>query len=281
MGRYYWKHFAAAIAALSAAATLLSVLFKVDCIKAHWGYGILGAAIVLGGSFAYAWWQTRSKKKITLDLSAELKLTVCEGDLFEQKGIICIPFNEYFDTHVGNGVVDEDSIHGMFINRFFKDRIQDLEQKIRPLLPSEGVVEQTRRFDYCPNKKYPLGTCINIREGENTYVLFALTHFDDNDKANVSRTEYTEVVGRLMEYLDGMAGGKPVYMPLFGTHLSRLRRTPQRILLHLADTIDFNDSCSIPGGANIIVKSLNEVNVNLTTLEYIVKKGISVDEKDE
>lgn len=281
MKRYYLKHFAAAIAALSAAATLVSVLFKVDCIKDNWVYGVIGASVVVAGSVAYACWQTRSKKIIVLDLSSELKLTICEGDLFDKKGIICIPFNEYFDTHVGHGVVDEDSIHGQFINKFFKDRIDELEQKIRPLLPNEGIEEHSRRFDYCPKIKYPLGTCIDIREGENTYVLFSLTHFDDNDKANMSRTEYTEVVGKLMEHLDSMTGGKPVFMPLFGTNLSRLRRTPQRILLHLVDTLDFNDSCSIPGGANIIVKSLSDVNVNLTTLEYIVKKGISGDEKDE
>lgn len=275
MARLYWKHFAVAIAALSAAATLLTALFKLDCIKDNWILGTVGSVIVLGISIWYACWQIRSKKRIVLDLSSELKLTISEGDLFQQKGVICIPFNEYFDTHVGDGVVNEKSIHGLFIDKYFKDRIPELEDKIRNKLANIKYEEHPRRLNYCPNKKYALGTCINLREGENTYVLFALTHFNDSDKANVSRAEYTEVVWKLMDHLSNMVEGRPVFMPLFGTGLSRMRRTPQRILLHLVDTLDFNDSCTIPGGVNIIIKSLDEVNVNLTTLEYVVKHGIS------
>lgn len=279
MSRYYFKQFATAIAALSAAATLVTALFNCDWVKDVWYYGLIGAAVVLGGSFAYACWQTRSKREVSLDLSSELKLTIREGDLFQQKGIICIPFNEYFDTHVGDGVVGEKTLHGIFINRFFKDRIPELESKIRSKLPQDGYKEHQRRLEGCPNKQYELGTCIDLREGENTYVLFALTHFDDNDKANVSRAEYAVVVDKLMQHVSNLAEGKPVFMPLFGTGLSRMRRTSQRILFHLVDTLDFNDACTIPGGVNIIIKSLKDVNVNLTSLEYVVKHGITENEQ--
>lgn len=276
--RFFWKHYMTAIAALSAAATLLTALFKLEEIKDCLWCGCIGAGIVILGSFFYAYWQMLSKKKITLDLSSELKLTISEGDLFQQKGVICIPFNEYFDTHVGDGVIDEGTIHGMFINRYFKDRVPELDGKIREKLSQFSCGEHKRRLDYCPNKKYDLGTCIDIRDGENTYVLFALTHFDDNDKANVGRAEYTEVIWKLMKHLTNIVEGRPVYMPLFGAGLSRLRRTPQRTLLHLVDTIDFDDTCTIPGGLNIVIKSLKDLNVNLTTLEYIVKRGITENE---
>lgn len=279
MSRLYWKHFSVAIAALSAAATLVTVLFKLEYIKQNWIFGAIGSVIVLGISIWYACWQTWSKKTVVLDLSSELKLTISEGDLFEQKGVICIPVNEYFDTHVGDGVIDEDSVHGIFINRFFKDRIPELEEKIRTRLPASNFEVHKRRLADCPQKKYELGTCVDFREGENTYVLFALTHFDDNDKANVGRAEYSKVVGKLMCHLNNMVEGRPVYMPLFGTKLSRMRRTPQRILLHLVDTIDFDDVCTIAGGMNIVIKSLKDVNVNLTTLEYIVKNGITKNEQ--
>lgn len=275
MARDFVKHFAAAIAALSAAATLLTALFKFDCLKENWFYGVVGAVVVIAVSIMYAWWQTKSKKSITLDLASELKLNISEGDLFEKKGVICIPVNEYFDTHVGDGVVDGESIHGQFINKYFKDRIEDLEAKLRSKLPHNDNADHERRIQGCPTKRYPLGTCVDIREGENTYVLFALTNFDDNDKANVGRLDYTVVVCKLMEHLNTMVEGRPVYMPLFGTRLSRMRRTAQRILLHLVDSLDFNDSCTIPGGVNIVIKSLDKLNVNLTTLEYVVKHGIS------
>ncbi len=282
MNRLYWKHFVSAIAAISAAATLLTALFSgMDGIKKCWLYGAIGTVVVLGVSFLYACWQTRSKKTIVLDLSSELKLSISEGDLFQQKGVICVPFNEYFDTHVGDGVIDAKSTHGLFIEKYFKDRIPELEDKIRQKLAGIKCENHPRRLGDCPNNKYELGTCIDIREGENTYVLFALTHFNDNDKANVSRAEYTKVVWKLMAHLSNMVEGRSVFMPLFGTGFSRMRRTPQRILLQLVDTLDFNDSCTIPGGINIIIESLDKVNVNLTTLEYVVKHGISENNEDE
>ena len=90
----------------------------------------------------------------------------------------------------------------------------------------------------------------------------------------MSRLEYAEVVRKLMDHLSLIAEGRPVYMPLFGTGLARLKRTPERILYHLVDTLDFDDTSSIPGGLNIIIKSLDKLNVNLTVFEQILKSGI-------
>lgn len=279
MKRYFWKHFAAAIAALSATATLLTVLFDFEWLKDCWICGALGSVLVMVGSFAYAFWQTRSKKSIDLELHSELKLTISEGDLFKKTGVICIPVNEYFDTHVGDGVIAEVSIHGKFIQRFFKnnERIQELEGKIKNKLSGISFQVHQRRLPCCPQNKYELGTCIDINEGENTYVLFAFTHFDDNDTAFISREEYSVVVRKLMQHLSKMVEGRSVYMPLFGVGLSRMRRTPQRVLLHLVDALDFSDSYAILGGLNIVVESLRKANVNLTTLEYIIMHGISKD----
>ena len=279
MSKQYWKHFAAAIAALSAAATLLTVLFNFEWLKNCWLFGAIGTAFVLVGSHFYAKWQVRTKKQIDLTLSNEQKLTICEGNLFVQKGIICIPFNEYFDTHVGDGVVRKDSIHGQFINNCYENRVEELDDLIRKALSPFEYKENKRRLNDCPTRKYPLGTCVDIIDKENTYVLFALTHFDDNDKANLKRVEYTEVTHKLMDHLAEIAENRPVFMPLYGTGLSRLQRTPQRILIHLLDTIDFCDKWSIPGGINIFIKSLDSIAVDLNTVESVVKKGIT--EKEE
>lgn len=272
--KLFWRHFAVAIAALSATATLLTVLFDLDWIKDNWICGVVGAVVVLVGSLFYAIWQIKSKKEINLNLSSELKLTISEGDIFSKKGVICIPVNEFFDTHVGDGVISERSLHGRFINKFFKDRISELDSKINDQLKGTEYETLERRLAYCPNKRYPLGTCVDVRDGENLYVLFALTHFDNGDKAFVSREEYSDVLKNLVRHLERIAEDRPVYMPLFGTGLSRMHRTPQRILLHLVDILDFNDSSSILGGIHVLIKSLSKLDINLTTIEYIVNKGI-------
>ena len=279
MSQLYFKHFIAALAAFSAIGTLVTVFFKFEWIKDRLYWGFLGLAIVIVFSLLYGWFQIRSKKKIVLKLSPKLKLTISEGDLFKQKGVICIPFNEYFDTHVGDGVVGENTLHGLFINQYFKDRIPELNGKISSGLNKIRFIdEHTRRINGCPTKRYPLGTCIDIRDGENIYVLFALTHFDDNDKAFVSRLEYTRVVNDLMKHLTATVEDRPVYMPVLGSGLSRLGRTPQRILYHLVGTLDFDDTCTITGGLNILIKSLKKENINLTSLEYTINNGIKKDE---
>ncbi|MBQ9254216.1 MAG: hypothetical protein IJ180_05515 [Bacteroidales bacterium] len=274
MKKQWLKHFAAVIAALSATATLLTASFNLDCVKECWLYSLIVVVFVLATSIIYASWQIRSKKEILLNLSSEFKVIVKEGDLFAEKGVICIPFNEYFDTHVGDGVVGKETLHGIFINKYFSDRIDELREKIENALAGKQSTEHARRVEGCPTKQYPLGTCISIRDGENTYVLFALTHFDGNDKVNVGRSEFTAVIGKLTKYLSETVENRPVFLPLFGTGLSRINRTPQRILLHIIDTIDFDDTCIIPGGINIIIKSLEKMDVNLNTVEYVVKQGI-------
>lgn len=276
MRKQYWKHFAAAIAALSAAATLLTVLFDFEWLKCRWVYGTIGAALVIIGSHLYAKWQIRTKKSISLTLSSQLRLTISEGDLFDHKGVICIPFNEYFDTHVGDGVVGERTLHGIFINKFFNNNIEVLNNTIREALRSETPArkETQRRVNGCPINKYELGTCVDVQIEGNTFVLFALTHFDENDVAGLSRTEFGMVIKKLMDHLSIVSESKTVYMPLFGTGLARMHRTHQRILTHLVDLLDFNDKCSIPGGIHIVIKSLDDTEVNLSALEEIIKKGI-------
>lgn len=60
--------------------------------------------------------QTSSKTKVTINVQPQLKLTIKQGDLFVCNGVVLISVNECFDTHVGDGVINENSIHGLFIN---------------------------------------------------------------------------------------------------------------------------------------------------------------------
>lgn len=270
----FGKHFVAAIAAFSSGATLLTILFNVEWLQDKWYYGVLGMIFIILFSLCYAYWQTKSKVEIILELSSKLKLTISEGDIFNKKGVICIPFNEYFDTHVGDGVVGENTIHGLFINKYFRDRIPELEEKISKGLENIKCEQTVRRYKGCPTEKYPLGTTVDIRDGENLYVLFALTHFDENDKAYISRNEYVNVITKLMDHLSEVVEERSVYMPLIGAGLSRLQRTPQRILYQIISILDFDNSITVPGGVNVVIKSLKKENINLTLLEHIVKNGI-------
>lgn len=264
MSRKFWKHFMSAIAAVSAFATILSVLFPIkisQCIA----IGI--ALVIVVTSLVYAMVQTSSKTKVTINVQPQLKLTIKQGDLFVCNGVVLIPVNEYFDTHVGDGVINENSIHGLFINKIFKGREDELDDKIEEALKSYEPLEEKERA--WKKRKYKLGTCAKIEENGNIYILFAFTHFDNNNTANIERYEYANVVNDVLKRVAGICENRPVYMPLFRTGLSRINLPAQQVLHYLTDTILFTPPLTILGGLNIVIKSLEDSGVNLNRIEDI------------
>lgn len=272
------SHCVTAVAALSSVATLITFTsgWTANDNSAPWLPYVLGAVVVLL-SVAYAVFQTWQKKKLQLSVSADLKLTLQQADLFAQKGIIVIGFNEYFDTHVGDGVVSSSTIHGKFINRYFKDRLDELNAKIDDSLKRQGIEGNpncVRRNQYGRTTKYPLGTCACVRDGENTYVLVALTHFNEKDVANIDRHEYYDVMCKLMRFIGGICESKEVHMPILGTGLARMNRTNKRILHYMIDTLDFIHPCLIPGGLFIDIYSLSDSEISLNEIEEVFNNGI-------
>lgn len=212
--------------------------------------------------FFYAQYMAQKKREICLELNPDLKVHIEFGDLFNHKGIIVIPVNEYFDTIVDDQIIAHKSIHGKFIDTYFKDRISELDNKIQQALSSikENEINSTRIRG--KQNKYPLGTCISIHDGENIYVLFAFTHFNEENNAYIDTKEVNNAIVKLMLYLDKISNGNSVYLPVFGTGLSRLRKRPQRMLLYILECIDFMEKITLNGGLNIICFSSKDYNLN-------------------
>ena len=215
--------------------------------------------------------KTRKKKKITLNINSSLKLTIQEADIFSQNGIIVIGVNEYFDTHVGDGVISEKSLHGIFINEYYRDHLTDLDKDIKESLEIQKIkpIERdcSRRHRCGKTDKYELGTCALIHDGGKKYVLVALTHFDENDKANMSRDELNFVLGKLMTFLEKNAEAREVHMPILGGGLARLNRSSNRILNFTIDVLDFIHSSQILGGLYIDIISLKSAGIDLNKIE--------------
>ena len=263
-----------ALAATSAIATLVAFAFDV---KFEVCCGIILLLLIGLICYIYAEYQTWQRKSVTIDVEQHLKLTISEGDLFAQEGIILIPVNEYFDVHVGDGIIDPRSIHGIFIRKYFADKEQELNGLIQEYLShycqDKKVEDVEGRSSLCNKGKYQLGTCVDIAIDGKTYVLFALTHFNEKNKASVGRYELHKVIQNMMSHVSEICESRPVSMPLFGTGMSRIQRTPQRILHFIVDCIDFECSDKeIPGGLNIKILSLEDTKVNLNDIANIFEE---------
>ena len=263
-GSDFFKNLMAVLAALSSVVTLVSFS---SC-------NVIPLVGILVVSSIYAVMMSLKKTKINLVFKNLTAVTVEQGDLFQHEGIIVIPVNDFFDTHVGDGVISRNSVHGQFVTKVFKDRTIDLRGRIARALETERPVEEvTRRINGTNTKRYPLGTCVNIYDGGKTYVLFALTTFDEHDTASVAPSEIHGIISKLMTHLLNTAEDNPVYIPVFGTKLSRLGKSPQRMLLYTLETIDFLETPSLPGGLNVICYKGDMTHYNLNMIETYFKNG--------
>ena len=158
------------------------------------------------------------------------------------------------------------SVLGTFIKKYWQDRVDELDRKIETALtgvPSE--FDDNRSVG--KKTKYSLGTCAKIFDGGNTYVLVVTTEKNSNGQSILLKKDYPKVIGELFTYLELIRPARTIYLPMFGTGRGKMKRSLQRILSFLIDTLDFKHSnLSFPYGINIIIKKVYEKDVNLNDL---------------
>lgn len=273
MHKEFLKNFLTAIGTCSAFATLISFVFT--DMDFCWITGVFILLGILIASLWWAWYSSKRKTSITLSFKNETDVRVEFGDLFSKEGIVVIPVNEFFDTEVGSGVISPKSVHGQFILKVFRNRQDELRKRIdSALLNVPDSFQKNRRLSSTPNIAYPLGTCIDIKEGNCTYVLFAFTEFDIHDKASISPRVVSKTIMKLMNHLDEIAEDNPVYMPVFGNKTSRLNKKAQRMLLYVLETIDFGETPRLVGGLNVECYTKEKNHYDLNAIEDYFNNNI-------
>ena len=77
---------------------------------------------------------TKRLRKVQIKIGGS-ELTICNGDIFsfDKNYLKVIGFNSHFDTHVGDGIIDPQSLNGIYLKKFYKTskKINDLNIRIR------------------------------------------------------------------------------------------------------------------------------------------------------
>ena len=260
--RKFFNHFFVAIGAFASVVTMISFFFSIKWNE-HPILTWIVIGIILIVCLCYAIAQVRRQKQIKIRISENFKLTVKEGNLFDQKGVIVIPVNDYFDTHVGDGIIDPKSVHGQFIHNLFRDRIKELDDKISESLQTQNIQgkEVEQRING-KSVKYSLGDCADVMDGGNRYVCVVTTEFDADNIARLTRDKLSTVVYGLFNHIELVAGRDSVNMPVIGAGNARLNRDAERILHYLIDLFDFSLSEKrLLGGVNVIIPSSKTINL--------------------
>lgn len=268
----FWKTYLSTLGSISAIVTLISYVLQLDnpsaLVIVTYFVGVLVLSLVISLKL------TKRKESLSLSLSNSLEIEVKSGDLFDyadKTNYVIIPVNEYFDTKVNTKIVSPSTLHGQFINKYYKCNSPQLHEEIEDYLKKNKVDPlevKSRPNEGGHKKRYPLGTCVPIKIGQVTFVLVALTHFDNDDHAYVELSEFGRCISSVCRFIEKNAGNSPAYMPLMGMGLSRLNQTGQFILKYTLDTIIGVKDLAIPGGLNIIVYPHTAKTLDLNSIQY-------------
>lgn len=261
--KHFFNHFFVAIGACASVLTMISFFFNIVWTNYPcWTWFFIITILLV--CFFYAYTQVYRKKKIIIPITQHFSLTIKEGDLYKQHGIIVIPINNYFDTDVGNNIIKQESVPGQYIISHYQDNVGNLDNKIAQYLNEQGIKgEKVDIPKNGKNIKYPLGTCVDVVEDGNHYVWVVSTEYDENDNLVLSRKDLSIVLYGLFNHLESIQDNKTIYMPVIGAGFTRLDRNPERILHYIIDYFDFSLSDKkFYGNVQIVIRSLEEINLN-------------------
>ena len=219
------------------------------------------------------------KKEIEIDINKRTKLTIKQGNIMWEDGVKVIPVNEYFDTHLGDGIISKNSLHGQLLSQY-DGRITELRQIIDKQLESVEPLPENRirtMVDGLPQKRYPLGTCVRIDDGKLRYLLVATTRFNKYEHVDVSAEEYPEIIRKMFNGIEQLQDGNPVYLPLVGSGISGYDLTNMQIMNVIVQTAEISNKLKVSKGLYLCIYSDEQMqSINLNIIKYLFKRWISL-----
>lgn len=213
-----WKDSAATglviIGLISSVATIIGFSFGNIFSNTNWTtrFGIFisaYAALVVVVSMVKV---LMTKRGITLKIRG-ITVSIKKGNLFEESGWKLISFNEYFDTDVDEITIAKNTLNGAFITNYVSDLAElkkCLSDDKRSPLPGQFIAGKEKY-------KYPLG-CIKIY---HDYMLLSFTHFNDQNEAHLSQTEYEDCLRQMWKEICRTYANKPISISLLGSGITR------------------------------------------------------------
>ncbi len=169
--------------------------------------------IIFGFMFIRA---NRIKEKV-LQINGT-KFVVKFGDLFSERGLKTITFNEYFDTIVDERLISSNTINGKFLN----DKVANIAQLDKEIENNieckKNIISFNKTRIHGKKAKYKLGTALRFSD----YIIVAFSKFDEHDCAYLSLADYLSCLANYWSEVNRIYNGENVVLPLLGTGITRL-----------------------------------------------------------
>ncbi|ALS25374.1 macro domain-containing protein [Paenibacillus naphthalenovorans] len=210
--------FYGALSVISVITSIVFLFIDIDTkYKTAIGLAALSFLIVL---YIGIWVHSNFRQNIKLKINTS-QIEVKFGDIFsEQADLKVIAFNEYFDTLVDDKIIAKSSLNGIFVDKFFKNKVDELDGIISSETQlTEASVGENPSRPSGKKIKYKLGTICVV----NDYLITALTHFDDNNKAYLEINDYINCLLNFWNEVDRVYAGRTVALPVLGSGITRFK----------------------------------------------------------
>lgn len=219
------------------------------------------------------WILIKTKQKVTLKINNRTRLSIFYGDLFKERHIRVIPVNEYFDTHLDDGIIAPNTVHGQFLKRYIT-RIPELRRKIDAQLQHLRQLPNTRQRNMVaglPQNPYPLGTTIRIEMDGQYYLLVAVTRFNQVEHVDVADSEYMGIMQRLFYHIEQLNDGKSVSLPLIGSGQAGFGYTNMQLLNLIVQAASLSDRLAVIHGINVVLYDSESMrkSINLSVIKSL------------
>jgi hypothetical protein len=186
-----------------------------NCLK-YFGYT---AFVILILIYLFIWYRANNLTNINIDIEGSNVNIKC-GDLFSEKGLKTIPFNEFCDTIVDDKIISNKSLNGIFINRFFNDNVNELDTFIVENSDSSDIIDnEFERKRGGKKVKFKLSTLFV----HDDYIITAFSKFDEHNRATLTMPEYIEFLINFWDRVNRIYAQKNVSVPIFGSGITRLK----------------------------------------------------------
>lgn len=203
---------------ISVIMTIIFTFAEIDkkC-KTAIGLTVLSILIIL---YIGIWIHSNVRRSIRLKINNS-EVEVKFGDLFsEQADFKVIAFNEYFDTLVDDKIIAKSTLNGIFINKLFNEKVEELDSIISADAHLREVIVAENELRSAGKKtKYKLGTICVVNE----FLLTALTRFDADNRAYLEINDYINCLLNFWNEVDRVYAGKTVALPVLGSGITRFK----------------------------------------------------------
>lgn len=203
--------------------SLISIIFSfisiaIDIPDGYKIESLIGLLIFFVVIYLIMWIMANYTNKASIEIGNSL-IEIRVGDIFKEKDLKVIAFNEYFDTLVDDKIISSKTLNGIYINKCIISTAQLDEEIERDANLNNKIVAIDENRLNGKKQKYSIGTIYK----KDDYLLTAFSKFDENNRAYLNMNDYMNFLINFWNEVDIIYAGRSVSIPLLGSGITRFR----------------------------------------------------------